>query len=296
MAPPGKTTGVPLMDCCTPRAEKFRTPEILSCPPAPMKKRRSLSAPNGLSRKSPTTFFTHPDIDMFFLFAFRNGSNDRPQSDQINGLAGQALIIFLGGRPVEHGWGKPMNRKPDPCPSTCTWCLNTGQSLRRFGVGGGTLHGCSGRTNLQEDSREPSPLWRDTYCLRGSEAAEWGRISTATQSCHLSWSKPAAAAAAVRCESPQHRTMLETVEFLEWVFPIHQRPSLVARGGCGGVVSRRTRSLFPKASANNPRGAIAVAAPGSGGHVGGLRGRRREIRAWPVPPLPPRYKRTSPVT
>ncbi|KAF8044001.1 hypothetical protein BT93_A2090 [Corymbia citriodora subsp. variegata] len=74
MAPPGKTTDAPLMDCCTPKAEKFRIPEILSCPPAPLKKRRVSLALNGSLRKSPITFFTHPDIDAFFLVAFHSVS------------------------------------------------------------------------------------------------------------------------------------------------------------------------------------------------------------------------------
>ncbi|XP_057505530.1 cyclin-dependent protein kinase inhibitor SMR9-like [Actinidia eriantha] len=56
--------------CSTPRAKRYRLPETLSCPPPPKKKRM---APAKCSlRTSPITFFSPPDIELFFLFAFRD--------------------------------------------------------------------------------------------------------------------------------------------------------------------------------------------------------------------------------
>ncbi|KAJ9184762.1 hypothetical protein P3X46_004457 [Hevea brasiliensis] len=42
---------------------------MLSCPPAPMKRR---VAPKCSSKESPVTFFAPPDIELFFFFAFNN--------------------------------------------------------------------------------------------------------------------------------------------------------------------------------------------------------------------------------
>ncbi|CAI9785748.1 unnamed protein product [Fraxinus pennsylvanica] len=54
--------------CSTPKAERFRIPEIKTCPPAP-KKRRIVT---GCSlRRSPIAFFHPPDIELFFYFALR---------------------------------------------------------------------------------------------------------------------------------------------------------------------------------------------------------------------------------
>ena len=58
--------------CSTPKGKRFRIPENLSCPPAPMKPRVT---PKFLSRRSSAiTFFAPPDIDLFFFLAFRNVS------------------------------------------------------------------------------------------------------------------------------------------------------------------------------------------------------------------------------
>ncbi|XWS56256.1 hypothetical protein CRYUN_Cryun09bG0070300 [Craigia yunnanensis] len=58
--------------CSTPKGKRFRIPEILSCPPAPMKPR---VAPKFLSRRSSAiTFFAPPDIELFFFLAFQNVS------------------------------------------------------------------------------------------------------------------------------------------------------------------------------------------------------------------------------
>ncbi|KAJ4706431.1 Cyclin-dependent protein kinase [Melia azedarach] len=60
--------------CATPKGKRFRIPEKLSCPPAPMKKRVAPAASRMSSnnRSSPITYFTPPDIELFFLFSFQN--------------------------------------------------------------------------------------------------------------------------------------------------------------------------------------------------------------------------------
>ncbi|KAK1429120.1 hypothetical protein QVD17_11322 [Tagetes erecta] len=49
--------------CTTPKAQKYQIPEILTCPPAP-KKRRLVTSCNTLRR--PISFFDPPDIELFF--------------------------------------------------------------------------------------------------------------------------------------------------------------------------------------------------------------------------------------
>ncbi|GER46048.1 cyclin-dependent protein kinase inhibitor SMR3 [Striga asiatica] len=53
-------------NCSTPKAERFRIPEIKTCPPAP--KKRRISA-NCSSRRTSITFFSHPEIELLFNFA-----------------------------------------------------------------------------------------------------------------------------------------------------------------------------------------------------------------------------------
>ncbi|CAN6691642.1 unnamed protein product [Malus baccata var. baccata] len=53
--------------CSTPKAQRFRIPEIVTCPPAP-KKKRAISS-NCLFRRSPIAFFAPPDLELFFCFA-----------------------------------------------------------------------------------------------------------------------------------------------------------------------------------------------------------------------------------
>ncbi|KAI8573191.1 hypothetical protein RHMOL_Rhmol01G0259600 [Rhododendron molle] len=52
--------------CSTPKGQRFRIPEILTCPRAPMK-RRALQ--NCSVRRGPIAFFAPPDIELFFLYA-----------------------------------------------------------------------------------------------------------------------------------------------------------------------------------------------------------------------------------
>ncbi|KAJ8543805.1 hypothetical protein K7X08_025423 [Anisodus acutangulus] len=58
--------------CLTPKAERFKIPEIKTCPPAP-KKRRIISSTSSNNchsiRRSPVTFFAPPDLDLFFFLA-----------------------------------------------------------------------------------------------------------------------------------------------------------------------------------------------------------------------------------
>ncbi|KVH90792.1 hypothetical protein Ccrd_007196 [Cynara cardunculus var. scolymus] len=49
--------------CTTPKAQKYQIPEILTCPPAP-KKRRLVSSCT--LRRTPISFFDPPDIELFF--------------------------------------------------------------------------------------------------------------------------------------------------------------------------------------------------------------------------------------
>lgn len=60
--------------CSTPKAERFRIPEIKTCPPAPKKRRISSSSSSSSSschslRRNPVTFFAPPDLDLFFFLA-----------------------------------------------------------------------------------------------------------------------------------------------------------------------------------------------------------------------------------
>ncbi|KAK3032974.1 hypothetical protein RJ639_035802 [Escallonia herrerae] len=52
--------------CSTPKAQKYRIPEIVTCPPAPKKRRVASSCS---LRRSPIAFFAPPDLELFFVFA-----------------------------------------------------------------------------------------------------------------------------------------------------------------------------------------------------------------------------------
>ncbi|CAK8571238.1 unnamed protein product [Lathyrus sativus] len=61
--------------CCTPKAKRFRIPQVLTCPPAPKKRRVTTSTGVCLSiNRSPITLFSSPDIDHFFFSALKNVS------------------------------------------------------------------------------------------------------------------------------------------------------------------------------------------------------------------------------
>ncbi|KAK1390810.1 Cyclin-dependent protein kinase inhibitor SMR [Heracleum sosnowskyi] len=61
--------------CSTPKGKKFRIPRINKCPPAPMKRRPSSSTNINVSssctslKRSPISFFSPPDLELFFFFA-----------------------------------------------------------------------------------------------------------------------------------------------------------------------------------------------------------------------------------
>lgn len=55
--------------CSTPKAERYKIPEPLSCPPPPKKRK---VAPSFSSNRSPIAFFAPPDLELFFFFAFLN--------------------------------------------------------------------------------------------------------------------------------------------------------------------------------------------------------------------------------
>ncbi|GLT74841.1 hypothetical protein SLA2020_466090 [Shorea laevis] len=61
---------IPGSPCSTPKAQRFRIPEIHTCPPAP-KKQRVLSNCSFQKRK-PIAFFASPDLELFFCFALRD--------------------------------------------------------------------------------------------------------------------------------------------------------------------------------------------------------------------------------
>lgn len=58
--------------CTTPKSEKHKIPEIMTCPPAPKKPRVSPSTSNCILQRRPISFFAHPDLDKFFMFAMRD--------------------------------------------------------------------------------------------------------------------------------------------------------------------------------------------------------------------------------
>lgn len=58
--------------CSTPKAQRFRIPEMLSCPPAPKKRRVTSSFVSDSNIRSPIPFFAPPEIELFFFLAFQN--------------------------------------------------------------------------------------------------------------------------------------------------------------------------------------------------------------------------------
>ncbi|EXB93310.1 hypothetical protein L484_015298 [Morus notabilis] len=57
-----------VVGCSTPKGQRFRIPEIRTCPPAP-KKQRVIS--NCSIQRTPIAFFAPPDLELFFYFALR---------------------------------------------------------------------------------------------------------------------------------------------------------------------------------------------------------------------------------
>lgn len=55
--------------CSTPKAQRFRIPEIVTCPPAPKKQRVLIS--DCSFQRSPIAFYAPPDLELFFYFALR---------------------------------------------------------------------------------------------------------------------------------------------------------------------------------------------------------------------------------
>ncbi|KAI3823237.1 hypothetical protein L1987_04670 [Smallanthus sonchifolius] len=58
-----KVDEISSIGCTTPKAQKYRIPVVLTCPPAP-KKRRLVSSCT--LRRTPISFFDPPDIELFF--------------------------------------------------------------------------------------------------------------------------------------------------------------------------------------------------------------------------------------
>ncbi|KAI9196533.1 hypothetical protein LWI28_024738 [Acer negundo] len=57
--------------CSTPKAERFRIPEIVTCPPAP-KKQRVMTSSNCSLHRTPIAFYAPPDLELFFFCALRD--------------------------------------------------------------------------------------------------------------------------------------------------------------------------------------------------------------------------------
>uniref|UniRef100_A0A7N0RI03 Uncharacterized protein n=1 Tax=Kalanchoe fedtschenkoi TaxID=63787 RepID=A0A7N0RI03_KALFE len=55
--------------CCwsTPKAKRFRIPEMETCPPAPKKQRAAAEIGNCMLRRSSIPFFTPPELAEFFF-------------------------------------------------------------------------------------------------------------------------------------------------------------------------------------------------------------------------------------
>ncbi|OIV95564.1 hypothetical protein TanjilG_04901 [Lupinus angustifolius] len=58
--------------CSTPKGQKFRIPEISTCPPAPKKPR--VHSSNCSLRRTPVSFFSPPDLEHFFVATLRDVS------------------------------------------------------------------------------------------------------------------------------------------------------------------------------------------------------------------------------
>ncbi|KAH9610380.1 hypothetical protein KSS87_001043 [Heliosperma pusillum] len=58
--------------CSTPKSDRYKIPEIVTCPPAPKKPRVSPSINCLIQKRRPITFFAHPDLDKFFMFSSRD--------------------------------------------------------------------------------------------------------------------------------------------------------------------------------------------------------------------------------
>ncbi|KAF8403813.1 hypothetical protein HHK36_011919 [Tetracentron sinense] len=81
--------------CSTPKGQRFRIPEILTCPPAPKKLR---VASNCSSHRSPITFFAPPDLELFFFFALHGYINDQLNLAGVcptSGALGCVVLIYL---------------------------------------------------------------------------------------------------------------------------------------------------------------------------------------------------------
>lgn len=59
--------------CSTPKAKRFRIPELLTCPPAPKKRRVTSNCTS--SNKIPIAFFASLDIELFFFSASLRNNN-----------------------------------------------------------------------------------------------------------------------------------------------------------------------------------------------------------------------------
>lgn len=73
--------------CSTPRGKKYMIPKISTCPPAPKKRRLVLN-----QSRAATKFFSHPDLDVFFLFS------SPPPNSSIHTLDSNQARLFWNTR------------------------------------------------------------------------------------------------------------------------------------------------------------------------------------------------------
>ncbi|PIN16697.1 hypothetical protein CDL12_10662 [Handroanthus impetiginosus] len=55
--------------CSTPKGKRFKIGGMVSCPPAPKKRRITTMC---LNKRPHIEFFAPPELEVFFLYAFRN--------------------------------------------------------------------------------------------------------------------------------------------------------------------------------------------------------------------------------
>ncbi|KAI3461103.1 hypothetical protein Pfo_017766 [Paulownia fortunei] len=107
--------------CSTPKAERFRIPEVKTCPPAPKKRRMVTSC--SLRPRTSIAFFAPPDIELFFNFAlcgipdkislqFVTHSKTRLEGGNYSKSIGgyESLWVSTCLRLSQHQEGNPMKR------------------------------------------------------------------------------------------------------------------------------------------------------------------------------------------
>nr|POE49926.1 cyclin-dependent protein kinase inhibitor smr13 [Quercus suber] len=101
--------------CSTPKAQRFRIPEMLSCPPAPKKRRVTSSFVSDSNIRSPIPFFAPPEIELFFFLALQNiplsglgglgfGEGNLPLDPPVSILENEDLLPTDWTFGLSHNW------------------------------------------------------------------------------------------------------------------------------------------------------------------------------------------------